>query len=323
MQVLATRGLSPDDLGAAITRFAPEVVHAHHASHAGIPLLAPAVAEAWAGRPLVVSLAGTDLYVDSAHTGSRPLLEAVLRRAEAVVLQSREAEEWVRRLFPGLGTPLVHVPKAVAWLGAESFGLRRLAGAGPGDVVFFHPAGVRPVKRNLECLLALGAAHRLCRRLRCVFAGPVLDEEYWGCFLAQLERERGFAAWAGAVPLSRMAAAYAGADVVVNASESEGLSNALLEAMVAGKPVLASDVPGNRWVVTGGASPFGVLFDPKLPEALSHRAVQLAEDDGLRARLAAGASERARHLPTPEEEAEALARVYRLSLRTTHLSPAG
>lgn len=65
-------------------------------------------------------------------------------------------------------------------------------------------------------------------------------------------------------PLSWMAAS----DAVVLASESEGMPRVLLEAMLLGKPVIASDVPGTRDVVVHGET--GWLFPCQNSVAFAH-----------------------------------------------------
>ena len=48
------------------------------------------------------------------------------------------------------------------------------------------------------------------------------------------------------------------AEAVLNVSRSEGASNAILEAMALGRPVLARDIPGNASLVVDGET--GILF---------------------------------------------------------------
>lgn len=62
-------------------------------------------------------------------------------------------------------------------------------------------------------------------------------------------------------------------DVFVLPSLSEGLSMAILEAMVAGKPVIATDVGGNPELVEDGGT--GCLVPPKDSQALADRLVFL------------------------------------------------
>ena len=65
-----------------------------------------------------------------------------------------------------------------------------------------------------------------------------------------------------------------GADIVVMSSHWEGFGLAAVEGMAAGKPVIASDVPGLAEVV-GGA---GILFPPGDDEALAEAIRKLSAD---------------------------------------------
>jgi glycosyltransferase involved in cell wall biosynthesis len=66
------------------------------------------------------------------------------------------------------------------------------------------------------------------------------------------------------------------ADVYVSTSHYEGMPMATLEAMAAGVPVVASDVPGNRTVVTGGES--GLLYELGNTAALAARVSECLRD---------------------------------------------
>jgi glycosyltransferase involved in cell wall biosynthesis len=82
----------------------------------------------------------------------------------------------------------------------------------------------------------------------------------------------------------------AAADVFLFASLYEGLPNALLEAMAAGLPVVATAVGGIPEVVTEGET--GYLVPIRRPDLLAQRMVTLAGDGELRGRLGAAARER-------------------------------
>lgn len=79
------------------------------------------------------------------------------------------------------------------------------------------------------------------------------------------------------------------ADVYVQPSRWEGFGIAALEAMAAGKPVVASDVPGLAQVV-GDA---GLLFAPGDTGQLAQRIAMLLDDAALRRKLGVLAHQRA------------------------------
>ena len=76
-------------------------------------------------------------------------------------------------------------------------------------------------------------------------------------------------------------------DVLWSTSGYEGLSNVILEAMAAGVPVVATDIPGTRELVVSGETGYLV--------AVGHRAgfakytERLLNDSALSARVAAAA----------------------------------
>jgi len=71
---------------------------------------------------------------------------------------------------------------------------------------------------------------------------------------------------AGRFARSAMPPIYRGAKVYVNASLHEGSSNAVLEAISAGSPILLSDIPENR----DFGLPDQFYFDPNSPEAIAN-----------------------------------------------------
>jgi glycosyltransferase involved in cell wall biosynthesis len=69
----------------------------------------------------------------------------------------------------------------------------------------------------------------------------------------------------------------AAADVYVQASRSEGMSNALLEALAYGMPVVATDVGGTREVMSSS----GLLVEPDCPQELADAISSLLQDRQL------------------------------------------
>ncbi len=79
-------------------------------------------------------------------------------------------------------------------------------------------------------------------------------------------------------------------DIFVLPSYSEGLSNALMEAMSAGCACIASDVGGNRYLIENGNS--GFLFPAGDREALSAHIRRLVDDTAKRKQLGENARRR-------------------------------
>jgi glycosyltransferase involved in cell wall biosynthesis len=81
------------------------------------------------------------------------------------------------------------------------------------------------------------------------------------------------------------------ADLFVHPSHQEGFSNAILEAMAAGLPVVACDVGGNPEAVVDGET--GRLVPPRNPERLAAAMAELLGDEGKRRTMGEAGKRRA------------------------------
>lgn len=98
--------------------------------------------------------------------------------------------------------------------------------------------------------------------------------------------------WLGRLPDELLPAAYRTARIMVVPSlGQESFGIILLEAMACGVPVVASDIPGYRYVVREGVE--GLLVPPGDAEALASSIAALVTDEGLRSRLAEAGRRRA------------------------------
>lgn len=97
-------------------------------------------------------------------------------------------------------------------------------------------------------------------------------------------------------------------DVFVLSSVWEGMSNGLLEAMAAGRPVVATRVGGNPEVIVDGET--GLLVPPKNPQALAEAVLRLLRDRELARRLGEAARRRVESEFTLEQMVQRLEALY-------------
>lgn len=293
-------------LGPELRRFGPDVIHALHGYRSGPAGVALARA---LGAALVIGLRGTDVSVDL-HDPSRrePMLDA-LDAADAVVAFARFMLEPVLAARPSL-EGRAHV---VAHGVAEAFFAH---GSGrfrvPGELRFLLPANLRAIKAPHVAVFGLDPLAASRPDLRLSVAGPSIEPDV-GRRLAEAAASRPWVTLLGEVAHADMPAVLAAADVVMNTSAAEGMSNAVLEAMAVGRALLLSDIPAHREIIEPDES--GVLFDVSGPDggaaALARQAARLAEDPALRARLGEAARARARARHRAGDEAARTLDVYR------------
>lgn len=284
---------TPEALAREVAAFAPDVLYLLHAYRTGnLWLRVPEASRI----PAAVLLTGTDIHggLDSPDEGG--IIRQVLLRAAVILTQNRLTYQRLKRDRSPLFSRLRHLPPGIV-LGSVPYPLRRLHGIPSEEVLFLHPAGIRPVKGNLELLHLFDAVAAKRSGFRLAFCGPVLEEEYGRRFHKELG-QRPWASHLGTVPPEAIPSALRETDVIVNNSLSEGLPNALLEAVAVGRPVLARDIVGNAAVVEDGIN--GLLF--RSADEFSAHALSLIDRPELRSRLCRPDADRF----SPAEEARRL-----------------
>lgn len=101
-------------------------------------------------------------------------------------------------------------------------------------------------------------------------------------------------------------------DVFILPTRSEALSNALLEAMAAGLPAVASDVGGNPEIISNGSN--GFLFPSGDHQALASILKQLFDDAPLRRQFSTNASESVSERFSARSSLSQMAKIYRSQL---------
>jgi glycosyltransferase involved in cell wall biosynthesis len=217
-----------------------DVAIAFHAAHSG-PQTHKLAAER--NKPFVIAFTGTDL-----NGKPQAATTAAVEHAAMCVALCNSAARRARDLFASFGGGLEVIFEAVAQLpykpGAK---LPEFAPAlEKSHKLVLVPAGVREIKDPLRAVKALTALAAIRPEMRLWFVGPELDAAY-GELLRSAIAELDWASWIGEVPRAELLPLMRRADVVLSTSRSEGAApNSLLEAALAGAPVLASDIPAHR-----------------------------------------------------------------------------
>jgi glycosyltransferase involved in cell wall biosynthesis len=260
-----------------LRRRQPTCVHAHWLLPQGL------VAVLVAGRvPVVVTVHGADVY---ALTGRplRALQSLVLRRAAWVVAVNADLRDRLVALDADPGRI------SVLPMGVDVDAVARSAAhrhAVPGRIAF---VGRLVEKKGLQDLLAglRAAPPDAPWSVDVVGDGPWRDrlqEQAVGLpvrFLGPLDHESALTVIADAEVVVVPSSASSSGD-------RDGLPVVLLEAMAAGKAVVATSVPGIEDVVRPGHD--GLLVPPGDPAALASAVSDLLSDAELRARLGASAA---------------------------------
>lgn len=171
------------------------------------------------------------------------------------------------------------------------------AGAGiPGDAFVFLCVARNHPQKDFPTLFA--AFRQLCgavpgRDIRLVVAGRDVHQlrhetaEFGDrVLLREFEAEISGDA-VPVLPPQKLVDLYGASDAFVLSSLLEGFSSAVIEAMAAGLPVVATDAPGLRGVVTDRKD--GLLVPRRSPYQLAAAMELVASDPALRDSLAAGA----------------------------------
>jgi glycosyltransferase involved in cell wall biosynthesis len=290
-----------EEICAAAREFAPELIHAFH-GHLGGRVARLTAREM--GIPYLITLTGADIY-EAVGDSHREETHAALREAAALTVFDGSVRKRVVDHFPSMAGKTFVIPQGV------ELPERECPEPGipipVGKFVFLLPAGLRPVKDVLFALEPLAAMYREEPGFCFILAGPVLDAGYAAEVMSRLDRYP-FAHYVGGIGHDSMGCLYGKADVVLNTSCFEGgMSNSVLEAMAAGRPVLAADIERNRSIVREGVT--GLLY--RDADDFREKALALLTGARLRERLGENGRKMVLEEHRPEAEAEAYLKLYK------------
>lgn len=207
----------------------------------------------------------------------KPLLKRYVKRLSARIAVSIPARDFVQHYFPGEYRIVPNGIDVARFMGQPPFPELR---DGKLTVLF---VGRLEYRKGLGYLLrAFAMLKDDFPQLRLVIVGDGPMRRWYANFLAR--KQLPDVIMAGYVPASELPRYYASCDIFCapnTGDESFGLI--LLEAMAAGKPILATNIDGFRSVVHNGRE--GVLVDRKDKRQLAQALRTLIQDEALRQEL--------------------------------------
>ncbi len=293
--------ITAEDILKEVKRFKPDILHAFHGYIGGrIARLVSGVI----GKPYVITLTGTDVY-EALQDSRREETVASLMNASAAVAFHQGIEARLLEDIPELAGRTSIIAQGIEVPGSNYLHHEEFRPA-KGDLVILLPAGIRPVKNVAFALPLLARLHEEGAGLYFVLIGPILHRGYAAEVLSELERFP-FAHYFGEVGHNAIGWFFNQADIVLNTSSFEGgMANTVLEAMVLGKAVLASNIEGNRSIIEDGVSGFLYQGESDFLEKL----VRLMGDKKLRERLGGNARDYVLKNFPQERETAAYLRLY-------------
>ena len=253
----------------------PDVVALHYVTARAGYLLAL--------RPLfrygvVLNARGSDLLRPSRL--SRRVLPALLRRADGVIALSEAIAQAAVEVYGAERPPVIYNGVDATFWSPDPHALSS-ATVSPGPTVV-SVGRLEHVKGHDTLVSAFARVRQQVAEARLVVVGggsrlPQLREQADRLGLAQA------VGFAGSLGVEAVRDRLRQADVFVLPSRSEGLSNALLEALATGLPVVASRVGGIPEVLGRGG---GVMVPPEDPDALADALADLLVHPDKRRALA-------------------------------------
>ncbi|MGX9726732.1 MAG: glycosyltransferase [Candidatus Electronema sp. VV] len=234
-----------------------DVIHAHWTVNGIIA----GIAGRLTGRPVVTTIRGEDASRIQTSAAQRFLLRICLKNSDAVAAVSKTIHEQFLAICPDSVRKLHFVPNGVD----ETFFLLSVSKQGHKPVILI--LGSLIPRKAVDVVLKAAAACKN-KQWRMIIAGSGPEEGKLRD-IAETEgiSERVF--FAGQVLPEDVPSLLAQADMLVQASHSEGRPNTVLEAMAAAVPVIGSDIDGINELIEDEKN--GLLFPVGNAEALAEQ----------------------------------------------------
>jgi glycosyltransferase involved in cell wall biosynthesis len=296
---------------------APDILH----THLGYADLMGGVAARSLGLPSVATIHVMERSAGARERVKDELMALARRRcAQQVICVSEAARRWYLATGWDRAEHVVAVPNGVApspVAPGEPERMRRAFGLAASDVVVTMLGVLRPGKGHDVAVAATAALRARFPQLRLLVAGDGPDRAAVAGLAAAL---------GGAVVLTGhrddVPAVLAASDVLLHPTARDAFPTAVVEAMAAGLPTVATVVGGIPEIVVEGET--GLLVAPGAgADAVAAALARLLADPTLRRRMGAAARDRFEERFTAERWAERLRAVYEAAGARSANGPGG
>jgi glycosyltransferase involved in cell wall biosynthesis len=230
-------------------------------------------------KPVVTTLRGTDVARASNSLMARQALRLCSKLNQKVITVSKWMQATTKEYLHGRSEKMLTIPNGVDQ-GLLSVGAER-RGEG-GARLRFGSIGSLITTKQIDTVIR--AFDRMGDRdnVRLLVIGDGPEEQSLKAMVMRLGLSQNIT-FVGRVAPSKIPEYLAALDALILSSSSEGRPNAVLEAMAAGVPVIASDIAGVRELIRDGTT--GLLFPVGDDRELVTQMERLIGDPVLRVRL--------------------------------------
>lgn len=182
---------------------------------------------------------------------------------------------------------------------------RKSRGIGPNDPIIGMVANLNPIKRHSDLVRAFKIVNEKINNAHLVLAGEGGEEAPLKELVRTLHLEKNvhfLGSVSGVIPIIKHFT------LGVLCSESEGLSNAILEYMGCGKPTICTNVGGNPELIREGFN--GFLVGVGEFKNMAERMMSVLSDTSLAEKLGANARESMIHEFSREKMVNSYAKLY-------------
>lgn len=259
-------------------------------------------------RPYMVTLTGTDLNHSLFCESTKGNVLQALNHAQAIHVFNENARETLLREVSHVADKTFVISQGLTSFSKEVGSYKKE----PRTFLFLLPAGIRKVKNVPKAISMLGPLHHQFPFFRLWIVGPVIEYSEGVHVQELIEKNQDWVKYLGPVPHQEMAALYTCSDIVLNTSQSEGQSSAILEAMAMGRPVVASNIPGNSDLVTHEKTGFLYKDDKEFSRIIR----ELVENRDFLEEIGKAGQENVLQGHSVQKEIDALLDVYRQILNS-------